>query len=159
MAGGLLLFGDSQIHERHLQHHPRLRRGLQLLGATSLPPLQIRFPNLGIQVRSLPLSLSLQRLRSVFSFYSIIPVIKGEPRVLDLLYYTSFWCLFGLLLFLGISFPRLAVFVKEKKKEKKKLQMRLLIQSLLSSDAMLGYLFWLETDSFLKIVRMYLQIG
>ncbi|WOK97180.1 dol-P-Man:Man(6)GlcNAc(2)-PP-Dol alpha-1,2-mannosyltransferase isoform X2 [Canna indica] len=36
-------------HERYVQHHPRLRRGLQLLGATPLPHLQIWISNMGVQ--------------------------------------------------------------------------------------------------------------
>lgn len=42
---------SASVHERHFEHHTRLRRGVQLLGASSLSPLQIWLPDLGIQVQ------------------------------------------------------------------------------------------------------------
>jgi hypothetical protein len=42
--------GSATVHERRIKHHTRLRRSLQLLGASPFPSLQIWLPNLGVQV-------------------------------------------------------------------------------------------------------------
>ena len=43
---------SAALHERLFEHRARLRRGLQLLGASPLRSLQIWVPNLGVQVWS-----------------------------------------------------------------------------------------------------------
>lgn len=42
---------SATVHERHIEHNTRLRRSLQLLGASPFPSLQIWLPDLGIQVK------------------------------------------------------------------------------------------------------------
>jgi len=75
-----------EVHECHLQHHPRLRRGLQLLGASSFPSLQIWIPDMGIQVL-----FCIALLLLLFCWGSVLGRwwVKGEER--------KFW----FLLFLG----------------------------------------------------------
>lgn len=46
----------AQVHERHFEHHPRLRRGLQLLGAAPLSSLQVGVSDVGVQVQEEPYS-------------------------------------------------------------------------------------------------------